>query len=69
MFMAEVAAGPVYKLLGANDLGAAVMPPIGTAIATGALGFRQHEEGHTPEPNWPAFIDFAARTLDAPGKN
>jgi hypothetical protein len=69
MFMAEVAAEPVYKLLGANGLGTSIMPPIGNALTGGALGFRQHEDGHTPEPNWPAFIDFAARRLNAPGKD
>lgn len=68
MFMAEVAAGPVYKFLGANDLGTTVMPPIDKALTGGALGFRQHEQGHTPEPNWPAFIAFARRTLNAPRK-
>ena len=68
MFLAEVAAGPVYKLLGAGDLGTSVMPPVGTALTTGALGFRQHELGHTAEPNWPSFLVFAARTLNARGR-
>ena len=69
MFLAEVAAGPVYKLLGAKDLGTSVMPPVGKPLASGALGFRQHESGHTPEPNWPAFLAFATRTLNAPRKH
>jgi hypothetical protein len=63
MFMAEVAAGPVYRLLGKKDLGTTVMPPVGTTLATGELAFRQHEGGHTPEPNWPAFLGYAARYL------
>ncbi|HUO90756.1 MAG TPA: hypothetical protein VMU08_16400 [Rhizomicrobium sp.] len=63
MFMAEVAAGPVYRLLGKKDLGATTMPPVGTALDSGELAFRQHAEGHTPEPNWPAFLAYASRYL------
>ena len=66
MFMAEVAAGPVYRLLGKKDLGATALPPIGTAIIGGDLGFRQHPGGHTPAPNWPVFLEFASRYLRAP---
>jgi hypothetical protein len=32
----------------------------------GDLAFRQHPNGHTPVPNWPAFLDFASRYLHAP---
>ena len=67
MFLAEVAAGPVYRLLGKKDLGATVLPPIGTALIAGDLGFRQHPGGHTPAPNWPVFLEFASRYLHAPG--
>ncbi|MEJ1970256.1 MAG: hypothetical protein WDN03_16755 [Rhizomicrobium sp.] len=63
MFLAEVAAGPVYRLLGARDLGTTTMPPVDTALLGGDLAFRQHPGGHTPEPNWPAFLDFARRYL------
>lgn len=62
-FMAEVDAGPVYRLLGKRDLGATVMPPIGTALISGDLAFRQHQYGHTDFPNWPAFLKFAARYM------
>jgi hypothetical protein len=68
MFMAEVAAGPVYRLLGKKDLGTTTMPPVGTAVADGELAFRQHDGGHTPEPNWPAFIAFASRYLHVKAK-
>jgi len=64
-FLAEVAAGPVYRLLGAHDLGTTTYPPIETALIIGDLGFRQHSEGHTPVPNFPTFIEFASRYLDA----
>jgi hypothetical protein len=67
MFLAEVGAGPVYRLLGRKDLGTAEFPPMRTALTEGDLGFRQHSFGHTPGPNWPAFLDFASRYLHAPG--
>lgn len=63
MFLAEVEAGQVYELLGKQSLGVATMPPIGTALTNGDLAFRQHEDGHTPEPNWPFFLSFAQRFL------
>jgi hypothetical protein len=66
MFMAEVAAGPVYKLLGKKDLGTTEFPPIETTLISGDLAFRQHTGGHTPAPNWPTFIEFASRYLHAP---
>ena len=65
MFLAEVAAGPVYRLLGKKDLSATVLPPVGTALISGDLGFRQHPGGHTPVPNWPAFLEFAGKYLHA----
>ena len=65
-FLAEVAAGPVYKLLGKKDLGTTAFPPIETALISGDLGFRQHSEGHTPIPNWPTFIEFASRYMTNP---
>ena len=66
MFLAEVAAGPVYRLLGKQDLGTTDFPPIETALTSGDLAFRQHPYGHTPVPNWPAFLEFAGRYLHAP---
>jgi hypothetical protein len=61
MFMAAVAAGPVYKLLGKKDLATTEFPPVETALTSGDLAFRQHSSGHTDVPNWPYFIDFASR--------
>ena len=66
MFMAEVDAGPVYRLLGKRDLGTTEFPAIETALMSGDLGFRQHTFGHTPAPNWPAFLEFAGRYLREP---
>ncbi|QDV34447.1 alpha/beta hydrolase family protein [Tautonia plasticadhaerens] len=62
-FMAAVAAGPVYELLGARGLGTAEFPEVGTALVDGELTWRQHEGGHTTGPNWPTFLDFAARRI------
>ena len=61
MFLATVAAGPVYRLLGRKDLGTADYPPMLTPLVSGELAFRQHEGGHTAGPNWPTFLDYAAR--------
>ncbi|PWT74135.1 MAG: acetylxylan esterase [Bacteroidetes bacterium] len=63
MFLATVAAGPVYRLLGRRDLGTDVFPPIETSLLDGELAFRQHSGGHTPGPNWPYFLDFASRYI------
>ena len=66
MFLATVAAGPVYRLLGKKDLGTTEFPPIETALISGDIAFRQHSGGHTPAPNWPTFLDFAGRYVHAP---
>jgi hypothetical protein len=63
MFLAAVGADPVYQLLGAKGLGTTEFPPMLTGLTSGALAFRQHSEGHTPMPNWPTFIEWAARYL------
>jgi hypothetical protein len=62
-FLSAVAAGGVYRLLGAKDLGTTVYPPMLTEIDPGEVAFRQHDQGHTPNPNWPYFLDFAQREL------
>lgn len=61
MFLAEVGAGPVYRLLGKKDLGTTQFPAIEMALVDGDLAFRQHSEGHTPAPNWTTFLQFAER--------
>jgi hypothetical protein len=62
-FMAAVAAGPVYRLLGKKDLGIAEFPPIETALIDGEIAFRQHKGGHTTGPNWPTFLAWADRYI------
>jgi hypothetical protein len=71
-FMAAVAAGPVFKLLGKKDLGTAgnyltdPMPPLNTALIDGDLAWRQHDGGHTDGPNWPTFLKWADRYIHSP---
>jgi hypothetical protein len=67
MFLATVAAGPVYRLLGKKDLGTTEFPPMETPLIDGELGYRQHSGGHTPAPNWPTFLTFASRYIKGPG--
>ena len=61
MFVAAVAAGPVYTLLGKKDLATTDFPPMETALTDGDIAFRQHAAGHTNGPNWPTFLQFASR--------
>lgn len=57
-FLAEVAAGPVYRLLGAQDLGTDVWPPAGEPILH-TLGYYMHDGGHGPLPaDWNIFLQF-----------
>jgi hypothetical protein len=64
MFMATVAASPVYRLLGKRALDTTEFPPIETPLTAGELAYRQHAGGHTSWPNWPTFLDFAARYFE-----
>jgi len=68
MFLAALAAGPVYELLGKKGLGATEFPPVDTALIDGDIAFRQHRGGHTNGPNWPTFLAFASRYLEAPDR-
>jgi hypothetical protein len=61
MFLAEAGAGPVYELLGKKGLGTTEMPPVEATLISGDLGFREHNQGHTPGPNWPTFLEFTSR--------
>ena len=68
-FMATVAAGPVFRLLGAKDIGVtedyrtAKMPPVNTSMLDGQLAWRQHDGGHTDGPNWKYFLPWANRMV------
>ena len=66
-YMATVAAGRVFRLLGAKDLGTSddykteKMPPVNVGLLDGQLAWRQHDGGHTDGPNWKYFILWADR--------
>jgi hypothetical protein len=61
-FLSLVAAGPVYRLLGAKDLGVTELPPLDQPITSGSLAFHYHSSGHTAVPaDWKAFLEFADR--------
>jgi hypothetical protein len=61
-FLAEVAAGPVYRLLGKKDLGVTTLPPLDSAVTSGDLGWRYHTGGHAAtEADWSAFLQFLAK--------
>ena len=68
-YMAAVAAGPVYKLLGARDLGVSndykkeKMPDVNLGMMYGELAWRQHNGGHTDAPNMMHFITWANRLI------
>ena len=65
-----VAAGPVYKLLGKQDLGVTELPPLDKPVTSGDLAFHYHSSGHTAVPaDWKAFLDFADRHFKAGGRN
>jgi hypothetical protein len=66
MFLACVGAGPVYKLLGKQDMGTSEFPPVETSLTDGEVAFRQHSGGHTNGPNWPTFLAFAERYFNEP---
>ena len=68
-YMATIAAGLVFKLLGAKNLGVSndytkeKMPPILTGLLDGELAWRQHDGGHTDAPNFQFFIPWASKLL------
>lgn len=66
MFVAAVAAGPVYTLLGKKDLGTSEFPAMETPLIDSDIAFRQHAGGHSTAPNWPSFLTFASRYVKAP---
>jgi hypothetical protein len=68
-FLAAVAAGPVYRLLGKKDLGTTEMPAPDVPLISGDLAFRYHNGPHTDTLDWPVFLQFAQRYLHAAADN
>jgi hypothetical protein len=63
-FLAEVAAGPVYTLLGAHDLGVTSLPPVDTPVIAGDLGWYYHTGPHAAtKEDWETFLNFAKKYL------
>lgn len=65
-FLGGRLASPVYELLGRKGLSATSLPPERVAAIDGDIAFRMHEGGHTVDPNWPTFLDFADRYFKSP---
>jgi (4-O-methyl)-D-glucuronate---lignin esterase len=58
-FLAAVAAGPVYKLLGKQDLGTDVWPAAKTPIFSNGLNYYMHEGGHgMVAMDWDIYVQF-----------
>ena len=71
-YMATVAAGPVFRLLGASDIGesndyrTAKMPPVNSGLLSGELAWRQHDGGHEDRSNMKHFIRWANSMMNGP---
>jgi len=71
-FMATVAAGPAWTLLGAWDLGVgndyrhAERPPVESGLLDGQLAWRQDDGGHTDAPNMASFVTWVDRQIGRP---
>jgi hypothetical protein len=66
-FLAAVAAGPVYRLLGKQGLDTAQMPPAGQPIMH-TIGYHMHAGGHGTIPSdWEQFLRFMQMHLQ-PGQ-
>ena len=69
-YMATVAAGEVFRLLGAKDVGdtnpynSAKMPPVNVGLVAGELAWRQHDGGHEDRSNMKYFIEWANGLID-----
>jgi hypothetical protein len=65
-FLAGVAAGPVYRLLGKKDLGATELPPLDTPLISGDIGWHYHTGGHSATAaDWTAFLNFVSKYFNS----
>ena len=68
-YMAAIAAGTVFKLLGVKDLGVSndyqreKMPPVNTPMLDGQLAWRQHDQGHQDQANMKWFLQWADKNI------
>jgi len=69
-YMATVAAGPAFRLLGARDIGVtedyrtAQMPGMSVGLVDGELAWRQHDGGHEDRSNMKYFIEWANKMFE-----
>ncbi|MBN1782189.1 acetylxylan esterase [bacterium] len=62
-FLAALAAGPVYRLLGKEGLNTDKMPPAGVPVLND-IGFYMHDGGHGLVPSdWDVILDFLVKHL------
>ena len=71
-YMAGILATPAYEVLGKTGYGVdpsdyitAPMPAVNQLVG-GELAWRQHDGGHTQEPNFPAFFQWVRQYISAP---
>ncbi|HWA24254.1 MAG TPA: acetylxylan esterase [Lacunisphaera sp.] len=63
-FLAMVAAGPVWRLLGKPDLGTTEPPALDSPVASGTLAYLENKGGHVVSKlDWQTLLDFADRQL------
>jgi len=68
-YMATVAAGQVFRLLGVHDIGdksdyhVAKMPGVNVGMLDGQLAWRQHDGGHEDQSNMKYFIAWADKMI------
>jgi len=68
-YMATVAAGQVFRLLGVRDIGdkadyhVAKMPGVNVGMLDGELAWRQHDGGHEDQSNMKYFLAWADRMI------
>lgn len=71
-YMATVAAGSAFRLLGVRDIGdtadyrVAKMPAVNVGLLDGELAWRQHDGGHESRSNMKYFIPWASKLLKHP---
>lgn len=72
-FMATIAAQPVFRLTGAADLGRTddyqneLPPAVNDGLMNGRLAWRQHDGGHTDDPNVLPFVTWCNEQWEKAG--
>lgn len=63
-FLAALAAGPVYRLLGKQDLGTTLWPAAQVPLSSNGLNYYMHEGGHGMVPSdWAIYVQFLKAAL------